>query len=105
MGVNKPAKHEPDGGPPRLPKLEQTDRQLTADAEIRRRALAGMDSLLQNRQDALQQAQAAQRAALSASKEKAGQLQSEINKIQAEQAAAAQQSRSSTRAGPGPGPA
>jgi peptidoglycan hydrolase CwlO-like protein len=103
IGVTTTAKHQADSAAHHLGKLERTDRQLTADAEIRRRALAGMDSLLQNRQDTLQQAQAAQRAALSASKEKAGQLQNEINKIQAAQAAAAQQSSSSS--GPGAGPA
>jgi septal ring factor EnvC (AmiA/AmiB activator) len=103
IAITTTAKHQADSATRRLAKLEQTDRQLTADAELRRRALAGMDSLLQSREGALQQAQATQRAALSASQAKAGQLQSEINKIQAEQAAAAQQASSSS--GPGAGPA
>jgi peptidoglycan hydrolase CwlO-like protein len=103
IGITTTAKHQADSATQRLAKLEATDRQLTTDAELRRRALAGMDSLLQNREGALQQAQAAQQAALSSSKAKAGELQSQISKIQAAQAAAAQQSSSAS--GPSAGPA
>jgi septal ring factor EnvC (AmiA/AmiB activator) len=105
ISMTRTAKQQADSATQRLAKLEQTQRQLTADAELRRRALAGMDSLLQNKESALQQAQAAQRDALGASRAKASQLQSEISKIQAQQAAEAQQTSSgSASAGPALGP-
>jgi hypothetical protein len=47
-----------------------------------------MNSLLESKRGALRQAQSVQQAALSASKSKAGRLQSEISTIEAQQAAA-----------------
>jgi septal ring factor EnvC (AmiA/AmiB activator) len=105
----------------RLAALEAKDRRLTADAAVRVRALAGMQSLLASKQNALQQAQAVQQAALGSSRERGHQLQSSISRIEAQQAAAAQaqqaaaaqaqqsqssaSSGSSSGSGPGVGPA
>ena len=76
----------------RLTKLEASDRQITADAAARARAIAGMDALLQSKQAALTQARAAQQSALAASRDRGQQLQSQISRLQAQQAAAAQAS-------------
>ena len=109
IGIATVAKRQADGATVRLAKLQQTDLQLTSDAELRQRALAGMDSLLQSKQGALQQAQAAQRAALGASRAKASQLQGQISNLQAQQAAAqqaaAQQSGQQSQSAPAAGPA
>ena len=56
---------------------------------MRARALAAMNGLLQSKQGALAQARAAQAGALAASRARAGQLQSQISQIRAQQAAAA----------------
>ena len=67
--------------------LEATDEQITVDAALRVKALAGMNSLLQSKQGALQQAQAVQRVALAASQARSGQIQAQISAIEAQQAA------------------
>jgi septal ring factor EnvC (AmiA/AmiB activator) len=72
-----------------LAKLETTDRQITAGAAMRVRALAGMNALLSSKQAALQRARAAQQLALEASQARAQALRSHITRIQAEQRAAA----------------
>jgi peptidoglycan hydrolase CwlO-like protein len=71
----------------RLSALELTDRQITYDAWLHEQALAGMNSLLQSKQAALRRAQSIKQAALSASRNKASQLQAEISQIEAQQAA------------------
>jgi predicted nucleic acid-binding Zn-ribbon protein len=73
----------------RLAKLEARDQQIAEATLLHVRALAGMNALLQSRQDALAQARAAQQAALAASRARGRALQSQIDRIQAEQAAAA----------------
>jgi septal ring factor EnvC (AmiA/AmiB activator) len=73
----------------RLAALEATDRQITDDAQLRARALAGMNSLLHAKQQSLVRAQAIQRAALAASQARSGQLQAQISQIEAQQAAEA----------------
>jgi peptidoglycan hydrolase CwlO-like protein len=87
--VTRRAKNQADAAALRLAKLEATQRQLAAEAALQARALAGMNSLLESKRQALRRAQSVQQAALSASKAKAGQLQSEISTIEAQQAAAA----------------
>ena len=72
-----------------MAKLESTDRQITAQTELHVRALAGMNALLQSRQDALARARTAQQDALAASRSRGRQLQSAIARVQAQQAAAA----------------
>jgi hypothetical protein len=110
IGVTRVAKARADAAAKRLAQLETKDRQITEDAALHARALAGMQSLLDSKQSALRQAQAVQRAALSASQARSGQLQASISHIEAQQAAAAaaaaaavQQSQSSASAGSGPG--
>jgi peptidoglycan hydrolase CwlO-like protein len=71
----------------RLGALQAAEQQITMDAALRVRALAGMNSLLRSKQGALVQAQAVQHAALAASQAKAGQIQSQISAIEAQQAA------------------
>lgn len=71
----------------RLGALEAAEQQITVDAALRVRALAGMNSLLRSKQGALVQAQAVQRAALAASQAQAGQIESQISAIEAQQAA------------------
>ncbi|HEY2654051.1 MAG TPA: transglycosylase family protein [Solirubrobacteraceae bacterium] len=93
--------------------LEATDEQITVDAALRVKALAGMNSLLQSKQGALQQAQAVQRAALAASQARSGQIQAQISAIEAQQAAqqaaeqqaALQQQQQQQAAAGGGGPA
>jgi peptidoglycan hydrolase CwlO-like protein len=97
----------------RLAVLERTDEQITVDAALRAKALAGMNSLLQSKQGALQQAQAVQRAALAASQARSGQIQAQISAIEAQQAAqqaaeqqaALQQQQQQQAAAGGGGPA
>jgi septal ring factor EnvC (AmiA/AmiB activator) len=71
----------------RLAAMEASDRRVAEDAVVRARALAGMNSLLQSKQSALEQAQSVQRAALAASQARSGQLQAQISQIEAQQAA------------------
>jgi septal ring factor EnvC (AmiA/AmiB activator) len=73
-----------------LATLQATDRRITHETYVRDQALKGMNALLTAKQSALAKARAAQQAALAASRTHSGHLQSEINKIQAQQAAAQQ---------------
>jgi len=81
------ARNEADGAARRLAALELRDEQVTEDATLRSRALAGMNSLLQSKRGALERAQAVQRAALAASQARSGQIQAQISQIEAQQAA------------------
>jgi septal ring factor EnvC (AmiA/AmiB activator) len=81
----------------RLSSLEESDRQITEATAVRARALTGMDELMQSKQAALQDARAAQQAALQASVDKGQRLRSEISHIKAQQAAAQQAAAQSTR--------
>jgi peptidoglycan hydrolase CwlO-like protein len=83
------AKRRATAAAQRLAKLERTDRQITHDAVLRQRALAGMNELLQSKQSALAKARSAQSAALEASRERSEALKHEISKVRAQQAAAA----------------
>jgi len=90
--------------------LKGKDREITLATTQRVAALASMNQLLQSRQGALEKAQAAQQNALAASRERGAALEGEINRIQAEQAAAeraalaAQSSSSGGSGGGGGGP-
>ncbi|MBV9309855.1 MAG: transglycosylase family protein [Solirubrobacterales bacterium] len=88
IAITKQAKAQADVATQRLTTLEATDRQITADASTRVSAVTGMESLLQSKQGALQQARAAQQSALAASRDQGAQLQSEISRVQSQQAAA-----------------
>ena len=107
IAVTRAAKTSADAEARRLTKLELRDRRLTHDTMLRERALAGMNSLLQTKQDALKRAQSIKQEALSASRNRTSQLRAQISQIEAEQAAqrAAQAQPSSTvNVGPALGP-
>ena len=94
------AKAQADAAARQFASLQSTDRQLTAATELRARALAGMDSLLQSRQAALSQARAAQQAALSAAAAHGQQLKGQIAHVQAQLAAAAAAARRAAQSSP-----
>jgi peptidoglycan hydrolase CwlO-like protein len=87
--LTRQLKAQADSAAHRLARIEVSDRQLVLGAAMRARALAAMNGLLQSKQGALAQARAAQASALAASQARAGQLQSQISRIRAQQAAAA----------------
>jgi peptidoglycan hydrolase CwlO-like protein len=87
--VTRRDKAQADAATRRLAKLQARQQSVTHAAVLESRALAGMDQLLAAKQATLAHAQAVQRAALTASQSKAGQIQSEISHIEAQQAAAA----------------
>ncbi len=88
IAVTRSAKKQADSAARRLAVLEQTDRQITLAAATRVKALAGMNSLLSSREVALQDARAAQSAALAAAQARGQALQAEIGRVEAQQAAA-----------------
>jgi septal ring factor EnvC (AmiA/AmiB activator) len=88
IAFTRNAKAQADAAALRLAKLQQTDRLITAQTELRVRALAGMNALLQSKQSALQSARAAQQDALEVSQAKGHDLQKQISHVQAQQAAA-----------------
>ena len=103
--ITTQAKEQADAAAARLASLETVDRQITNETVQRVQALAGMNTLLHSKEAALQQARNAQQGALAASRDKGAQLQAEITKVEAEQAAAEraalaqQQAAASTSAG------
>ncbi len=88
IAATRSAKYEADGAARRLAVLEQTDQQITSATATRVQALAGMNALLSSRQVALQTAREAQSAALSAAQARGQALQSQIGRVEAQQAAA-----------------
>jgi septal ring factor EnvC (AmiA/AmiB activator) len=88
IAFTRAAKAQADAAARRLATLQQTDRRIAAQTELRVRALAGMNALLQSKQSALQSASAAQQDALAASREKGHELQKQISHVEAQQAAA-----------------
>jgi septal ring factor EnvC (AmiA/AmiB activator) len=88
ISLTRKAKARAASAARRLAKLEASDRQITEATALRVRALEGMNELLQSKQAALAQARAAQQAALAASRARGQQLQAEISRVQAQQAAA-----------------
>jgi septal ring factor EnvC (AmiA/AmiB activator) len=86
--LTEAAKEAADNAERRLAKLEAIDLQQTAAAATRARALAGMNALLQSKQNALASARQAQRLALAASQARGSRLRGAIARLQAQQAAA-----------------
>ena len=86
--ITAQAKTRADAAAKALATLEATDREITIATAQRVAALASMNELLHSRQAALAQARIAQQNALAASRDKGAQLQAEIGRIEAEQAAA-----------------
>ncbi len=83
------AKARADSAAARLGRLQATDRTITDATALQARAIAGMNELLQSRQAALADARSAQQAALAAGRQRGAELQAAINRVQAQQAAAA----------------
>jgi septal ring factor EnvC (AmiA/AmiB activator) len=105
--VTRDAKARADAAARRFARLEAQDRQITAGAALRERAIASMNELLQSKQAALARARAVQQAELSASRAQAQHLQGQISRLEAQQAAAATaaaSSGSSASSGPALGP-
>jgi septal ring factor EnvC (AmiA/AmiB activator) len=86
--ITQAAKAAADNAERRLAKLEVVDLQATTAAATRARALAGMNALLQTKQNALARARTAQRLALAASRARGTRLSGAIARLQAQQAAA-----------------
>ncbi len=86
--LTRTAKAQADAAARKLAKDEASDRQITDATALRARALQGMNALLSSRESALAKARAAQQAALDASRVRGRQLQSQISRLQAQQAAA-----------------
>jgi len=85
----------------KLERLQARDQSLAANAEVRARALAGMNVLLSSKQAALARALAAQRAQLAASQNASSSIRAKIAQIQAAQAAAAAAAAAAQRAAAG----
>jgi peptidoglycan hydrolase CwlO-like protein len=98
------AKAAADNAERRLAKLEVIDLQATTAAATRARALAGMNALLQTKQNALARAREAQRLALAASQARGGRLRGAIARLQARQAAAERAAAAAASATPTPTP-
>ncbi len=88
IAITREAKAQADAAATRLAALEASDREITNETAQRVRALAGMNLLLHAKQAALQQARSARQSALAASRERGAQLQAEIGRVEAAQAAA-----------------
>jgi septal ring factor EnvC (AmiA/AmiB activator) len=86
--ITRRARNQVHAATVRLAKLQATYRQMALASAQREQALVGMNSLLNSREAALQQARAAQATALSAAQARGQALQSEIARVQAQQAAA-----------------
>jgi septal ring factor EnvC (AmiA/AmiB activator) len=96
------AKAQADQAARRLAQLQRTDTQVTQATAIQVRAVAGMNTLLQSKQGALQSARLAQQSALAASRARGAQLTRQITRVEAQQAAAEAAAR---RAAQAPAPA
>jgi peptidoglycan hydrolase CwlO-like protein len=106
IAQTRQAKEKADVAEQQLSKLETVQVQITEQEAVRARALAGMNALLSSKEAALARARAAQRTALAASRDRGAQLQSEISRLRAQQAAA-ERAAAAAAAGPtsGGGPA
>jgi peptidoglycan hydrolase CwlO-like protein len=108
--VTREMKAAADSAAQRLARLETSDRELAQGAALQARALAGMNGLLLSKQSALAQARAAQQSALAATRARGAQLQSQISRVRAQQAAAARAAAAAAAAAartaaPAPSPA
>jgi septal ring factor EnvC (AmiA/AmiB activator) len=99
--LTRVAKAQADAAARQLAKLEAADRRITQEEALRDRALAGMNALLQSKQAALAKARSAQQAALAASRAQGRRLQSQISRIEAQQAAARAAAAAAASAGSG----
>jgi septal ring factor EnvC (AmiA/AmiB activator) len=88
ISITRQAKAQADAAAARLAVLQANDKQMTLATSQRVAALANMNVLLNAKQDALSRARSAQQGALAASQAKGSELQAEIGRIQAAEAAA-----------------
>jgi peptidoglycan hydrolase CwlO-like protein len=89
-----------------LSKLEASQVRITAEETVRARALAGMNALLSSKEAALARAREAQRTALAASRARGAELQRQISRLRAQQAAAERAAAAAVTSAPaGGGPA
>jgi peptidoglycan hydrolase CwlO-like protein len=88
IGITRTLKQQATQAAEEFARLETRDRQMTEAAATRARALAGMNSLLQSRQAALNRARYAQALSLRASQARAQALQNKISQVRAQQLAA-----------------
>jgi septal ring factor EnvC (AmiA/AmiB activator) len=103
--ATRTARAAAQAGAARLTALQHGDAQAAGEASTQTNALAGMNALLNSRQDALAHEREAQTAALAVSRERGAQLQSTISTIQKQEAAAEAAARTVTyNAGGGLGP-
>ncbi|HEY3771645.1 MAG TPA: transglycosylase family protein [Solirubrobacteraceae bacterium] len=82
----------------RLAALRRTDARLTHETAVQARALAGMNALLDSREQALARARAAQSAALAASQAASQRLRGRISAVEAAQRAAARRAAAAAAA-------
>ena len=87
--ITRHARNQVHAATVRLKKLQAAYKQMALASAQREQAIVGMNSLLNSREVALQQARAAQATALSAAQARGQALQSEIARVQAQQAALA----------------
>jgi septal ring factor EnvC (AmiA/AmiB activator) len=87
--ITRHARNQVHAATVRLKNLQAAYKQMTLASAQREQAIVGMNSLLNSREVALQQARAAQATALSAAQARGQALQSEIARVQAQQAALA----------------
>ncbi len=88
--VTRRAKAKAEAEAARIGLLAAKDQSLTAGTETQARALVGMNQLLQSRESALGDVQAARQAALGAAQARGSELQTAIDHVRAEQQAAEQ---------------
>ncbi|MFZ0088639.1 MAG: hypothetical protein WAL63_03970, partial [Solirubrobacteraceae bacterium] len=86
ISITRSAKAQAARAAARLAVLQRVDRQITAATEIRARALAGMNELLDAKEAGLARARSAQQQDLAVSRQRANALHTQISHVQAEQA-------------------
>jgi chromosome segregation ATPase len=102
--VTRAAKQAADAALRRLSTLAAAKARAAAATATEARALAGMNALLNSREGALDHAREAQQEALAASRQRGARLQDSIDRIRAQQEAAAQAALLSSGGGPALGP-
>jgi peptidoglycan hydrolase CwlO-like protein len=88
LKVARTDKARADAAAMRATKLRDNESKVAAVTQIQERSLAGMQTVLSSRQDALAHARAAQSAALAAARSRGTQLTTEISHVKTQEAAA-----------------
>ncbi len=98
IAITVSAKQQAAATAKRLASLQHTDARLTHETAVQARALAGMNALLDSREQALATARAAQSAALAASRAAGQRLRGRISAVEAAQRAAARRAAAAAAA-------